>query len=93
MTAAELEAHAKEGGGWVVIHGKVYDILSMGTPSPCGFDKLMEHAGKDATKAFETADHSDSAREMLEEVLVGEYQEVCMFVCAYVYVCVCVCMH
>ena len=68
----------------MVIHDKVYDILSLGTPSPCGFEKLVEYAGRDATKAFETADHSDSAREVMEQALVGEYREVCMCVCMYV---------
>ena len=80
VTPAELKAHTKEGGGWVVIHGKVYDLSAMGTPPPCGCDKLMEYVGKDATKAFETAGHSDSIRELMEQVLVGEYGEVRMSV-------------
>ena len=39
----------------------------------------MSYAGKDATKEFETSGHSDFAREMAKQFLVGDYSEVINF--------------
>lgn len=80
ITAEDLEAHNKDReGGWVVIHGKVYDIMSTAATSlPCGTDKLMEYVGRDATKGFEMVGHSESAKEMMEQYLVGQFSEVCV---------------
>ena len=81
MTARELEARGSR--GWLLIHGKVYDVKALGETLPCGADKLAEYVGRDATKAFEMAGHSDAAKDMMEQCLVGQFSEVC--------VCVCVC--
>ena len=43
---ADLENHNKDGGMWVVIHGKVYDIQDFKIQAPCGTDVLMQYAGK-----------------------------------------------
>lgn len=77
ITSADMEAHVKEGGAWVVIHGEVYDVQSMAARVPCAADKLMEMAGRDATEAFEMAGHADAAREKMKECVVGEFREVC----------------
>lgn len=37
---------------------------------------LLGEAGKDATNAFEEIQHSEDARELLKEYLVGECPEV-----------------
>jgi cytochrome b involved in lipid metabolism len=76
ITAGDMEAHIKDGGGWVVIHGEVYDVQSLATLVPCGVDKLMENVGRDATEAFEAAGHSDVAREKMKHCIVGEFREV-----------------
>lgn len=76
ITTGDMEAHIKEGGAWVVIHGEVYDVESIATCVPCGVDKLMENVGRDATEVFETAGHSDVAREKMKQCLVGEFREV-----------------
>ena len=43
---ADLENHNKDGGMWVVIHGKVYDIQDFKIQAPCGADVLMQYAGE-----------------------------------------------
>ena len=42
----DLENHNKDGGLWVVIHGKVYDIQDFKSQAPCGREILMEYAGQ-----------------------------------------------
>ena len=43
---ADLENHNKDGGMWVVIHGKVYDIQDFKVQAPCGTDMLKQFAGE-----------------------------------------------
>ena len=58
----------------------------------CGAERLVELAGKDATKEFNSAEHSDTAKPMIENCLVGEYMAVGLYAfyrpCASEYVCV-----
>ncbi|XP_012936715.1 E3 ubiquitin-protein ligase HERC2 [Aplysia californica] len=70
---ADLENHNKDGGLWVVIHGKVYDLQDFRDQAPCGADTFQEWAGRDASLAFESAHHSDDAREMMSCFYVGQY--------------------
>lgn len=83
ITQKELANHNKKAcvdggaGQWIIIHGKVYDTSLMVAKSvPCEFLKMTEHAGRDATKAFELTNHSDLAKEMMENCFVGQYEEV-----------------
>lgn len=78
ISDSEIAAHLKSGGGWVIIHGEVYDIQSIAANVPGTADKLMESIGKDATKAFEMAAHSDSTKERMRQYIVGKYKEVGM---------------
>ena len=75
ISQEDIDNHNKEGGGWVVIHDKVYDLLSFASQAPCGRSRLMEVVGKDATKVFETVGHSDFACELMGQFLVGHYRE------------------
>lgn len=81
ITRKDLDAHNREasesGGGWVIIHGSVYDVLSIAEHSPCGVDKLMEYVGKDASKAFEGV--SESAKDAMGTNAVGVFREVSLF--------------
>ncbi|KAJ8297784.1 hypothetical protein KUTeg_024315 [Tegillarca granosa] len=70
---ADLENHNKDGGLWIVIHGKVYDVQDFKSQAPCGTENLVENAACDATEAFELAHHSDEAREMMQAFFVGQY--------------------
>lgn len=44
---ADLENHNKDGGLWVVIHGKVYDVQEFKAQAPCGTERLLSFAGND----------------------------------------------
>ncbi|CAG5129600.1 unnamed protein product, partial [Candidula unifasciata] len=70
---ADLENHNKDGGLWIVVHGKVYDVHDFKSQAPCGAETLQEWAGRDASVAFETAHHSEEAREMMNCFYVGKY--------------------
>ncbi|XP_048243824.1 E3 ubiquitin-protein ligase HERC2-like isoform X1 [Haliotis rufescens] len=70
---ADVENHNKDGGLWVVIHGKVYDVHDFKSLAPCGRDLLKKYAGRDASSAFEAAHHSEEAREMMMAFYVGQY--------------------
>ncbi|KAI8508669.1 E3 ubiquitin-protein ligase herc2, partial [Branchiostoma belcheri] len=72
---ADLENHNKDGGLWVVIHGKVYDVKDFQLQAPCGSENLLEYAARDATEAFEEAHHSQEARDMMQAFFVGVYVE------------------
>ncbi|XP_077868707.1 E3 ubiquitin-protein ligase HERC2-like [Saccoglossus kowalevskii] len=72
---ADLENHNKDGGLWIVIHGKVYDVKDFQSQAPCGSDTLLRFAARDATEAFEEAEHSAEAREMMQAFFVGVYVE------------------
>lgn len=76
---ADLENHNKDGGLWIIIHGKVYDVHDFKSQAQCGWERLTEYAGQDATAAFENAHHSLEAREMLQAFYVGQYVEVRVF--------------
>ena len=49
---ADLENHNKDGGLWVVIHGKVYDVQDFKTLAPCGKETLMQYAGKEKSIVY-----------------------------------------
>ncbi|XP_043204412.1 E3 ubiquitin-protein ligase HERC2-like [Amphibalanus amphitrite] len=68
---ADVENHNRDGGLWLVIAGKVYDVHDFKAEAPCGAELLQRSAGKDVTKAFEAAQHSPQALELLKGLLVG----------------------
>lgn len=72
---AEFENHNKDGGLWLIIGGKIYDIQDFKTIAPCGGDLLIRWAGCDATDAFMSACHSTSAQTLLQSFCVGTLEE------------------
>ena len=42
---ADLENHNKDGGMWIVVQGKVYDIQDFKSQAPCGIQRLAQYAG------------------------------------------------
>lgn len=72
---ADLENHNKDGGMWIVIHGKVYDIHDFKSQAQCGWEILTDYVGKDASAIFESVHHSTTAREMMQTFYVGQYVE------------------
>ncbi|KAF6010881.1 hypothetical protein HII13_002994 [Brettanomyces bruxellensis] len=71
ISKKELSAHATEKSCWVSLYNrKVYDITSFLDEHPGGPEVILEHAGKDITKALADPDshvHSESAYEMLDD--------------------------
>ena len=43
---ADLENHNKDGGLWIVIHGKVYDVQEFKTQAACGRALLEQYSGQ-----------------------------------------------
>lgn len=42
---ADVENHNKDGGLWIVIHGKVYDVQAFKDQAPCGSEVFQDWAG------------------------------------------------
>ncbi|KAG1662456.1 E3 ubiquitin-protein ligase HERC2 [Nymphon striatum] len=70
---ADLENHNKDGGLWILIGGKVYDVQDFKSSAPCGSDIFSELAGCDASEGFNSAKHSDIAKEIMQSFYVGNY--------------------
>ena len=42
---ADLENHNRDGGLWLVIHGRVYDVDAFKADAPCGTECLTQYTG------------------------------------------------
>ncbi|KAJ2245775.1 hypothetical protein GGI13_005706 [Coemansia sp. RSA 455] len=73
-TGEEIQQHAKREDIWIVVHGKVYDVTKFLDEHPGGEEVILEHAGIDATEAFEDIGHSDDARELLKDYFIGDLE-------------------
>ncbi|EFJ30841.1 hypothetical protein SELMODRAFT_170012 [Selaginella moellendorffii] len=71
LSAAEVAKHKSATDCWFIINGKVYDVTNFLVDHPGGEDALLAVAGKDASQDFEEVGHSDSAKEQMEQFLVG----------------------
>lgn len=72
IPADELTQHTTEDNLWLAIGGNVYAIpAEFLEDHPGGPDVLLAEAGKDATSAFDDIGHSDTARDLLEPMLIG----------------------
>jgi len=70
-TFEEVTAKNSKDNLHLLIHGKVYGIAKFLDEHPGGDEVLLGEAGRDATDAFEDVGHSDEAREIMAEYLVG----------------------
>ncbi|CAK9163451.1 unnamed protein product [Ilex paraguariensis] len=73
FTLAEVSDHTTSNDCWIVISGKVYDVTKFLEDHPGGDEVLLTATGKDATDDFEDVGHSTSARAMLDEFYVGDF--------------------
>lgn len=72
ITGAELSQHTAENDVWLAIEGKVYAVpAEFLDDHPGGPEVILAEAGKDATGAFDDIGHSDTARDLLETMLIG----------------------
>ena len=77
ISREELDRHNEEGGGgWVVVHGRVYDTVTLAKMAPCDAERLAEWVGQDASKAFDVVCHSQSAKEQLHQFCLGIFKGV-----------------
>ncbi|KAK9474083.1 putative cytochrome b5 [Dipodascopsis tothii] len=72
FTYADIESHKTRDDLWMVVHGKVYDVTKFVDEHPGGEEVLVDCGGEDATDAFEDIGHSDEARKVLDDLLVGD---------------------
>lgn len=60
---------------WVTYKGKVLDISDFLPTHPGGDSVILPYIGKDITKAFEDADHSEVAEGMIKSLVIGNTEE------------------
>lgn len=66
----QVREHSSFDDCWLVIEGRVYDVTRFIDEHPGG-DVIVDGAGTDATELFEDIGHSEIARDMLEEYMIG----------------------
>ncbi|XP_074549417.1 cytochrome b5 [Halichoeres trimaculatus] len=69
---SEIEEQNTFKSTWIIIHNKVYDVTKFLEEHPGGEEVLREQAGGDATESFEDVGHSTDAREMAQDMIIGE---------------------
>ncbi|KZO98138.1 putative cytochrome b5 [Calocera viscosa TUFC12733] len=73
ITIDELKEHSSKDSLYILIHGKVYDVTKFLDEHPGGDEVILAEKGTDATEAFEDVGHSDEARALLPDMLVGSF--------------------
>ncbi|CAI7574842.1 unnamed protein product [Penicillium discolor] len=68
LSLSDIQTHRVEGDCWIAIHGSVYDVSSFLNSHPGGKAILLQHAGTDATRAFQDVHPA----EMLDEYLTSD---------------------
>ena len=73
-TAEDVATHSKVSSCWVSRAGKVYDVTGFLDDHPGGDDLILQYGGKDIEEAMKDKlehNHSDSAYNMLEGLVIG----------------------
>ncbi|KAL4715407.1 hypothetical protein ACJJTC_015178 [Scirpophaga incertulas] len=60
---------------WVVYKDSVYDVTNYIREHPGGEDTIIEEAGLDATKVFDSVGHTADAKTIMEKLKIGELVE------------------
>lgn len=68
ISKEEVALHNKQDDCWLIIDGNVYDVTRWAAEHPGGPELLWDVAGKDASRDFEDAAHSDAATRQLESL-------------------------
>lgn len=68
---SEFDEHNKPNDNWIVIDGRIYDVSTFGEQHPGGPTVLEDVCGRDATADFNNTGHSEAAKMMLSDYLVG----------------------
>ena len=76
ISTDEVKLHNTNGDCWLIIRGKVYDVSQYMEKHPGGADLLKDNSsGKDASEAYEDADHTKKAKEMLAKYYIGDWDQ------------------
>ncbi len=70
----EVRRHAAEDDLWVVFGGYVYDVSSFARNHPGGLPILLKGAGKDLTRAFENANHTEMTKVFTLNFRIGRIE-------------------
>lgn len=72
FTKEEVALHCTEDDLWVTIEDKVYDVTRYQPKHPGGGDKLLRHAGQDATEKFvKVRSHPEGVRDIAAQFMIG----------------------
>lgn len=72
---SQVAAHNTKNDCWLMIHNKVYDVTKFLSEHPGGEEVLLDVAGTESTDAFEDVGHSNDARDMLVDYLIGDVHD------------------
>jgi cytochrome b involved in lipid metabolism len=75
ITLDELRAHKTKDSFYVLLHNKVYNVTKFIDEHPGGDEVILAEGGQDATEAFEDVGHSDEARALLPDMLIGDFEK------------------
>ncbi|KAI0774126.1 cytochrome b5 [Fomes fomentarius] len=75
VTYAELKEHRTKDSLYILLHEKVYDVTKFIDEHPGGDEVILAEAARDSTEAFEDVGHSDEARALLKDMLVGDFEK------------------
>ncbi|KAJ8985747.1 hypothetical protein NQ317_014400 [Molorchus minor] len=70
---ADLENHNLDGGRWVVINNKVYDVQDFRCDNASLTELLQKYAGKDASHIFNSCPQNLQLLPVMENYVVGNY--------------------
>ncbi|XP_044756400.1 E3 ubiquitin-protein ligase HERC2 [Coccinella septempunctata] len=70
---ADLENHNRDGGLWVVLNNKVYDIQDFRCENTAFSEQLQKNAGKDVTHILNSSPQKHCLIQLMESYVVGNY--------------------
>lgn len=70
---ADLENHNLDGGLWLVINNRVYDVQDFRCDNIALTELLQKYAGKDASHIFNSSAQNQSMLQLMENYVVGNY--------------------
>uniref|UniRef100_A0A915BCC0 Cytochrome b5 heme-binding domain-containing protein n=1 Tax=Parascaris univalens TaxID=6257 RepID=A0A915BCC0_PARUN len=75
LTIEEIEQHNDLASTWIIIDDKVYDVTKFLGEHPGGEEVILQQAGGDATASFYDVGHSNDAKEMTSQYLIGRVEK------------------
>ncbi|XP_040568701.2 LOW QUALITY PROTEIN: E3 ubiquitin-protein ligase HERC2-like [Lepeophtheirus salmonis] len=72
---ADLENHNADGGLWVIIHGRVYDIKDYSFAGKEEFSNMVQFGCIDVTTTLKELSSSESIMEQLQPCLIGHFRD------------------